>query len=82
MNLFRAAIHPVSFCTSLIVAGASMSVMAMIFSGLASIPRLLMMNLSNFPDGTPNTHFVGLSFHRNFRKLLNVSSTDHRVRTR
>jgi hypothetical protein len=56
------------------MAEASMSVMAMIFSGLASIPRLLMMNQSNYLDGTPNTHFVGLSFHQNFRKLLNVSS--------
>jgi hypothetical protein len=58
----------------LIVAGSSMSVMAVIFIGLASIPRLLTMNPSNFPDGTPNTHFVALSFHRNFHKLLNVSS--------
>jgi hypothetical protein len=74
MNLFRAAIHPISFCTSLIVAGASMSVMAVTFTGLASIPRLLTMNPSNFPNGTPYTHFVGLSFHRNFRKLLNISS--------
>jgi hypothetical protein len=56
------------------VVGASMSVMAMIFTGLASIPRLLTMNPSNFPDGTPNTHFVGLSFHPNLHKLLNVSS--------
>jgi hypothetical protein len=29
--------------------------MAEIFTGLASIPRLLTMNLSNFPDGTPKT---------------------------
>jgi hypothetical protein len=64
MNLSRAAIYPVSFCTSMIVAGASMSVMAVIFTGLASIPRLLTMNLSKFPNGTPNMHFVGLSFHR------------------
>jgi hypothetical protein len=48
--------------------------MAMIFIGLASIPRLLMMNPSNFPDGTPKTHLVGLSFHRNLHRLLNVSS--------
>jgi hypothetical protein len=74
MNLFRAAMHPVSFCTFLIVAGASISVMAVIFIGLASIPRLLMMNPSNFPDGTPKTHLVGLSFHRNLCRLLNVSS--------
>jgi hypothetical protein len=74
MNLFRAAIHPVSFCTSLIVAGAPTAVMAEIFTRLASIPRLLMINLSNFPDGTPKTHLVGLSFHQNLRRLLNVSS--------
>jgi hypothetical protein len=66
--------HPVSFCTSLIVAGASIAVMAVIFTGLASIPHLLMMKPSNFPDGTPKTHLVGLSFHQNLRRLLNVSS--------
>jgi hypothetical protein len=38
MNLFGAAIHPVSFCTSLIVVGAPIAVMAVIFTGLASIP--------------------------------------------
>jgi hypothetical protein len=74
MNLFRAAIHPVSFCTSLIVAGASMPVMAMSFTGLASIPRSLMINPSNFPYGTPKTHLVGLSFHQNLRRLPNISS--------
>jgi hypothetical protein len=74
MNLFRDALHPVSFCTSLIVAGASISVMAVVFTGLASIPRLLMMKPSNFPDGTPKTHLVGLGFHRNLRRLLNISS--------
>jgi hypothetical protein len=74
MNLFRAVIHPVSFCTSLIVAGAPRAVMAEIFKGLASIPRLLTMNPSNFPDGTPKMHLVGLSFYRNLRRLLNVSS--------
>jgi hypothetical protein len=74
MNLFRAAIQPVSFCTSLIVAGAPISVMAAIFTGLASMPRLLTMNPSNFPEGTPKTHLVGLSFYQNLRRLLNVSS--------
>jgi hypothetical protein len=74
MNLFRAAIQPVNFCTSLIVAGASISVMAVIFTGLASMPRSLTMNPSNFPEGTPKTHLVGLSFHQNLRRLLNVSS--------
>ena len=63
-----------SFWTSLIVAGASMAMMAFIFSGLASIPRLLTMNPSSFPEGMPKTHLVGLSFLRNFRRLLKVSS--------
>jgi hypothetical protein len=67
MNLFRAAIQPVSFCTSLIVAGAPILVMAEIFTGGT-------MNPSNFPDGAPKTYLVGLSFHRNLHKLLNVSS--------
>jgi hypothetical protein len=73
MNLFRAVMHPVSFYTSLTVAGAFISMMAVIFTGLASIPRLLMIKPSNFPDGTPKTHLVGLSFHRNLRRLLNIS---------
>jgi hypothetical protein len=30
------------------------------------------MNPSNFPDGTPKMHLVGLSFHRNLHRVLNV----------
>ena len=54
-NRFKAAMQPVSFWTSLMVVGASMAMMALIFSGLASIPRLLTMNPSSFPEGTPKT---------------------------
>jgi hypothetical protein len=43
--------------------GAFILVMAEIFSGLASMPRWLMMKPSSFPDGTPKTHLFGLSFH-------------------
>jgi hypothetical protein len=39
MNLFKAAMHPMSFSTSLMQMGAFMLVMADIFSGLASMPR-------------------------------------------
>jgi hypothetical protein len=53
MNLFRAAMHPVSFCTSLMHVGAFMLVMAVIFSGLASMPQWMMMMPSSLPDGTP-----------------------------
>jgi hypothetical protein len=49
MNLFRAAMHPVSFCTSLMKVGAFILVMAEIFSGFASMPRRLMMKPSSFP---------------------------------
>jgi hypothetical protein len=37
-NRFKAAMHPVSFCTSLMKVGAFILVMAKIFSGLASMP--------------------------------------------
>ena len=73
-NRFKAAMQPVSFWTPLIVAGASMAIMALIFSGLASIPRLMTMNPSSFPEGTPKTHLDGLSFQQNFQRLLKVSS--------
>ena len=73
-NRFKAAMQHVSFWTSLIVAGASIAMMALIFSGLASISLLLTMNPSSFLEGTPKTHLVGLSFQRNFRRLLKVSS--------
>jgi hypothetical protein len=62
MNLFRAAMHPVNFCTSLIHMRAFMLVMVKIFSGLASMPRWLTMKPSSLPDGTSKTHFFGLSF--------------------
>ena len=51
----------------MMVAGASMAMMALIFSGLVSIPRLLTMNPSSFPEGMPKTHLVGLSFQWNFQ---------------
>jgi hypothetical protein len=49
MNWFKAAMQPVSFWMSLIIFGASMAVMALIFSRFASIPWLLTMNLSSLP---------------------------------
>jgi hypothetical protein len=57
MNLLRAAMHPVSLCTFFCDRGASILMMASIFSGLASIPRWLIMNLSNIPAGTSKTLF-------------------------
>jgi hypothetical protein len=39
-----------------------MLVMAETFSGLALMPRWLMMKPSSLPDDTPKTHLFGLSF--------------------
>jgi hypothetical protein len=64
MNLFKAAMDPVSFWTSLMHVGAFMLVMAKIFSGLASMSCWLMMKLSSLPEGTPKTHLFELSFQR------------------
>ena len=75
MNLFSAAMQPVIFWMSLTLrGGVPIWVMAVTFSGLASMPRLLMIKLSSLPDGTPKMHFVGLSFHQNLLRLSNVSS--------
>jgi hypothetical protein len=63
MNLFKAAMHPVSFCTSLMQVGAFILVIEEIFSGLASMPRWLMMKPSSFAEVTPKMHLVGLTFH-------------------
>jgi hypothetical protein len=63
MNLLKAAMHPVSLCTFFCDRGASILKMASIFSGLASIPWWLTMNPSNFPAGTLQISFSGLSFH-------------------
>jgi hypothetical protein len=73
MNLLRAAMHPVSLYTFFCDRGASILMMALIFSGLASIPRWLAINLNNFPAGTPKTHLSGLSFHWYRLRLLKTS---------
>jgi hypothetical protein len=67
-----AAIHPVSFCTSLIKCGGPISVMARICLELASIPRWLTKNPSSCPDGTPKTHLFGFNFHFHFFKFSKV----------
>jgi hypothetical protein len=51
-----------------------MLVMVEIFSGLASVPRWLMMKPSSLLDGTPKTHLFGLSFQWYSHKDVKVSS--------
>ena len=73
MNRLKAAMHPVSFIRSFLLLGGFMNLMALTLVGLASMPRLLTKKPSSFPDGTPNTHLVGLSFHLNFLRFSNIS---------
>lgn len=62
MNRFSAACFLVRLCTSLIVRGDFISVIALICSGLALIPRWLTINPMNFSEHTLNAHIFGLSF--------------------
>jgi hypothetical protein len=43
------------------------------FTRLASTPRCPTMKPRSSSKGTPNTHFVGLSFHWNSHRLAKVS---------
>ena len=62
-----------NFCTSRSLVGISILSMALILTGLHSMPRSETRKPSSWPAGTPNTHFSGLSLIWNRRKLANVS---------
>ena len=49
--------------------GAGISTIALIFAGSTSIPCLLTINPSSFPEVAPNTHLAGLSRSRYLRSL-------------
>src|SRR4051812_26607486 len=74
MNQLRAAKQPVSFWTSCTHTGRFIQSMAPTFSGLASIPRSETRKPSNFPPGTPNVHFDGLSLISYLLRLAKVSA--------
>jgi hypothetical protein len=74
MNLLRAAIDPINFCTSWRRSGGAISIITDTISGLGSIPRQETMYSSNFPKGMPNVHFSGFSFILNFLRLSRVST--------
>ena len=52
--------RPMRRWTSLMVVVLCISIIALHFSGLASIPRWVNMNPRNLPRSTPNTHLSGL----------------------
>jgi hypothetical protein len=63
-----------TLCTPLKSLIGPILVMAVIFSGLASMPRSETMNPESMPQGTPKTHFSGLSFTPFALRHLNVVS--------
>ena len=74
MNRLRAAKQPVSLCTPLTLRIGPMLEMAVIFLGLASIPRSNTMYRSSFPFGTPKTHFLGFNLMLNLLRFANVAA--------
>jgi hypothetical protein len=62
MNLLSVAILPISFWTSFLDYIGFMCIMALILSGLTSIPFIDTRHPNTFPLCTRNTHFSGLSF--------------------
>jgi hypothetical protein len=74
MNLLKAVMHSVNFCTSWRLSGGFIHVIADTFSGLGSMLRWETIYPSNFPKGTPNEHFSGFNFILSFLRLSKVSA--------
>jgi hypothetical protein len=70
INLLKAAIHPINFCTSWRLSGSFILVIADNFSGLGSIPWQETIYPSSFPESTPNVHFLGFNFILNFSHVV------------
>ena len=61
INLLRATIFPVNLYTSLTDFGLSSPEMDCNYVGLASMPRLVMIRIKNYPEDTPNAHLAGFN---------------------
>ncbi|KAM2706140.1 hypothetical protein EV1_035261 [Malus domestica] len=73
MNLVKAATLPVRLWMSFEVIGYFMSRIALIFSGLASMPRWLIMKPKNLPEPTPKAHLLGFNLIRYLFRMVKVS---------
>ena len=73
-NRDRAAIRPVSCCTSFTVAGLLIARMAAHLSGFAMIPISDKRKPRKFPASTPKIHFSGFSFSLYLAIVVNNSS--------
>jgi hypothetical protein len=73
MNMLSAAMWPVNFCTSFLVCGGYIWMIAFILQGLASIPLVETKQPNTLPMVTLKTHFSGLSLRFVSRILVKVS---------
>jgi len=64
--------RPMRHCTSLIMLGLRISIMALHFLGFASMSRYVSMKPRNFPRSTPKMHFSGLSLRLYYRNAENT----------
>jgi len=67
---------PMKRCTALTLVGLRISMIALHFLGLASMPRWVSMNLRNLPRLTPKTHLSGLRrrlYYLNAEKTVDKS---------
>ena len=74
INRLSAAILPFNCYTSFFMFRCFMSMIAFIFSGLASIPRCETRNPRNFSEVTPNVYLVGFNLIWCRRSMLKASS--------
>ena len=74
MKRLSAARQPITFCTPLTSRIGPILVMAETFPGLASMPRSETMYPRSMPQGTPKTHFSGLSLILLARRQPNAIS--------
>ena len=73
INLFKTAVIPISFCTSLGFRGGCKSLIALIWSGLTSIPRCVVMYPKNFLKLTLKEHLDALRQNLCFLSTENTS---------
>ncbi|KAM2951474.1 hypothetical protein COP2_000969 [Malus domestica] len=72
MNLVKTATLPVRLWMSFEVTGSVMSRIALIFSGLASMPRWLIMKPQNLPEPTSKAHLLGFNLIRYLFRMVKV----------
>jgi len=72
-NLDMAVRRPTRRCTSLTLVGLHISIIALHYLRLASIPRCVSMKPRNFQLSTSKIHFLGLSVRLYYHRAKNTA---------